>query len=294
MRQHWQFYLIFFLPLIHVIVFKYFPIYGIVIAFKKYNPVRGILDSPWVGLKYFRQFFASPTSWTLIVNTLRISVWSLVLGFPFPILLAIALNECGNRTYKKVVQMVTYAPYFISTVVLVGIILQVTDMRMGVINLVIQALGGQAINFMGRPEMFTPIYVISGIWAGAGYSSILYLAALSGVSPELHEAAIVDGASRLKRVIHIDLPSILPTVVLMLIINLGNVLNVGYEKVYLMQNDLNIRASEIISTYVYKVGLKQSNYSFSTAIGLMNTVVSLILVSAANFTAKRLTGSSMW
>lgn len=294
MKQHWQLYLIFLIPLIHVIIFKYGPMYGMVIAFKKYNPVRGILNSPWVGLKYFKQFFASPSSWQIIINTLRISVTSLIFSFPFPILLAVALNECNNKFYKKTVQMITYAPYFISTVVLVGIILQVTDLRMGVINMAITALGGDAVNFMGNPKMFTGIYVISGIWSGAGYSSILYLAALSGVSPELHEAAIVDGASRLKRVWHIDLPTILPTVVLMLILDMGKVMNLGYEKVYLMQNDLNISLSEVISTYVYKVGLKQSNYSFSTAIGLMNTVVSLILVSCSNYTAKKLTGNSMW
>ena len=293
-RQHWQLYVIFLIPLLHVLIFKYGPMYGIIIAFKRFNPVRGIINSPWVGLKYFEQFFASPSSWQLIINTLRISVTSLIFSFPFPILLAIGLNECGNKFYKKTVQMITYAPYFISTVVLVGIILQVTDLRMGVINIAITLLGGEAINFMGKPEMFTAIYVISGIWAGAGYSSILYLAALSGVSPELHEAAIMDGASRIRRVWHIDLPTILPTVVLMLIMNMGNIMNLGYEKVYLMQNDMNISVSEVISTYVYKVGLKQSNYSFSTAIGLMNTVVSLILVSTANYTAKKLTGSSMW
>lgn len=294
MKQHWQLYLIFLIPLIHVIIFKYGPMYGLIIAFKRFNPVRGIVNSPWVGLKYFQQFFASPSSWQIIFNTLRISVTSLIFSFPFPILLAVALNECSNKFYKKTVQMITYAPYFISTVVLVGIILQVTDLRMGVINIAIDLLGGEPINFMGNPNMFVPIYVISGIWASAGYSSILYLAALSGVSPELHEAAIMDGASRIKRVWHIDLPTILPTVVLMLIMNLGKVMNLGYEKVYLMQNDLNISMSEVISTYVYKVGLKQSNYSFSTAIGLMNTIVSLILVSASNYTAKKLTGNSMW
>lgn len=294
MRRHWQLYLIFLLPLVHVLLFKYAPMYGIVIAFKRYNPVRGIMGSDWAGLKYFRQFFSSPLSWTVIINTLRISGLGMIFYFPVPIILAVALNECGSRFYKKAVQMITYAPYFISTVVLVGIILQVTDLRMGVINMAIQALGGQPINFMGKPEMFTGIYIVSDIWKGAGYSSILYLAALSGVSPELHEAAIVDGANKLKRVWHIDLPSILPTIVLQLIMSMGNIMNLGYEKVYLMQNDMNIAVSEVISTYVYKVGLQRSNFSFSTAIGLMNTVVSLILVSTANFTARRLTGSSMW
>lgn len=294
MRRHWQLYLIFLLPLIHVLVFKYAPMYGIVIAFKRFNPVRGILNSPWVGFKYFEQFFSSPLSWTLILNTLRISTTSLIFSFPFPILLAVALNECGNLKYKKFVQMITYAPYFISTVVLVGIILQITDLRMGIINIVIKLFGGEPINFMGKPGMFVPIYVISGIWKGAGYSSILYLAALSGVSPELHEAAIMDGASHIKRVWHIDLPTILPTIVLQLIMSLGGIMNVGYEKVYLLQNDMNIAVSEVISTYVYKVGLQQSNYSFSTAIGLMNTAVSLIMVGAANYLARKLTGTSMW
>ena len=293
-RKNKRIYLMALPMLVFLLLFRYLPMLGISIAFQDFKTRAGIFGSPWVGLKYFRQFFASPSSWQIIFNTLRISITSLIFSFPFPILLAVALNECGNRFYKKTVQMITYAPYFISTVVLVGIILQVTDLRMGVINIAIDLLGGDPVNFMGNPDMFVPIYVISGIWAGAGYSSILYLAALSGVSPELHEAAIMDGASRIKRVWHIDLPTILPTVVLMLIMNLGKVMNVGYEKVYLMQNDLNLSVSDVISTYSYRIGLESAQYSLSTTITLFNSLVNCALLLIVNTVSRKLSETSLW
>lgn len=294
MANHWQLYLIFLLPLVHVIIFKYVPIYGIQIAFKKWNPILGITGSKWVGLKYFEQFFKSPDAARIIWNTLRISLIDLMLAFPMPIILALAVNACNSGRFRKTVQMITYAPHFISTVIMVGILMQMTDLRLGIINKVVTALGFEPINFMGNASLFPWLYVISGVWQQAGYKSVMYIAALAGISPELHEAATVDGANRFQRMMHVDIPGILPTIVLMLILDVGSMMNVGYQKIFLMQNTMNLRVSEIISTYVYKVGLKQSNYSFSTAIGLMNMIVSLILVTSTNYVSKRLTETSLW
>lgn len=293
-RNHWQLYVIFLFPLAHVLIFKYIPIYGIQIAFKRWNPALGSVGSPWIGLKNFQQFFSSPDALRIIINTIRISLISLALSFPAPIILALAVNACGKVGFKKTVQMVTYAPHFISTVIMVGILMQLTDIRLGIINIIIKALGFEPVNFMGSAPLFPWLYVISGIWQQAGYKSVLYIAALAGISPELHEAATVDGASRFQRMLHVDIPGILPTIVLMLILDVGSMMNVGYQKVFLMQNNMNLGTSEIISTYVYKVGLKQANYSFSTAINLMNTMVSLILVSSTNYISRKLTETSLW
>lgn len=294
MANHWQLYLIFLVPLVHIIIFKYIPIYGIQIAFKKWNPILGITGSKWVGMKYFVQFFNSPDAARIIWNTVRISMINLAFAFPMPIILALAVNACNSSRFRKTVQMITYAPHFISTVIMVGILMQMTDLRLGIINKVIGFFGIAPINFMGNANMFPWLYVFSGVWQQAGYKSVMYIAALAGISPELHEAATVDGANRFQRMLHVDIPGILPTIVLMLILDVGAMMNVGHEKVYLMQNTMNLGASEIISTYVYKVGLKQSNYSFSTAIGLMNTIVSLVLVSSTNYVSKKLTETSLW
>jgi len=294
MANHWQLYLIFLVPLVHIIIFKYIPIYGIQIAFKKWNPILGITGSKWVGMKYFVQFFNSPDAARIIWNTVRISMINLAFAFPMPIILALAVNACNSSRFRKTVQMITYAPHFISTVIMVGILMQMTDLRLGIINKVIGFFGIEPINFMGNANMFPWLYVFSGVWQQAGYKSVMYIAALAGISPELHEAATVDGANRFQRMLHVDIPGILPTIVLMLILDVGAMMNVGHEKVYLMQNTMNLGASEIISTYVYKVGLKQSNYSFSTAIGLMNTIVSLVLVSSTNYVSKKLTETSLW
>lgn len=292
--QHWQFYLIMLLPLAYIIIFNYIPMSGILMAFQKYSPTKGIFGSQWVGLQNFMQFFSSPSSMSIIWNTLTIGVYSLVAGFPIPIILAIALNEISNQKFKKTVQMATYAPYFISTVVMVGLILQITDVRTGVINQMLKLLGYNAVNFMGSPDMFSSIYVWSGIWQGAGYSAIIFLAALSGVSKELQEAAIVDGVTRIKRIWHIDLPAIRPQIVIILIFNVGSVMNIGYEKILLMQNSMNSSKSEIISTFVYKVGLINADYGFSTAVGLFNAIISIILLVSTNFISKKLTDTSLW
>ena len=292
--KHWQLYFVVLLPVAYIITFAYVPMYGVQIAFKQFNFSRGIMGSPWIGLVYFRQFFSSPLFKTLMLNTLGLSAYSLIAGFPLPIILAISLNEAGSRRYKKLVQMVTYAPYFISTVIFVAMIMQLMNMRSGIINIIIQALGGKEVNFMGIPEIFKSIYVWSGVWQGTGYAAIIYLAALAGIDPTLHEAAIVDGATKFQRIRHIDIPGITPTIVILLILNVGQIMNVGFEKVFLMQNPLNLRTSEVISTYVYKIGLVSGNFSFSTAVGLFNSVINCVLLVSVNKLAKLVGETSLW
>lgn len=292
--KHWRFYLIILLPLVYIIIFHYIPMGGILMAFQQYSPSKGIFNSPFVGFLHFKQFLTSPSSGQVIWNTLSLGLYSLIAGFPVPILLAIGLNEVGNQKFKKTVQMVTYAPYFISTVVLVGMLVQFADIRTGLINRIIGLLGIEPINFFGSAELFPTIYVLSGIWQTAGYAAIIYLAALSGVSSELREAAIVDGAPRIKRIWHVDLPAIRSQIVILLIFNVGSIMNIGFEKVYLMQNNLNISKSEVISTFVYKVGLINADYSFSTAVGLFNAIISFILLISTNYLAKKMGETGVW
>ena len=292
--SNWQFWAIIALPVIYAIVFAYIPMGGIVIAFKDYSIRKGIFGSDWVGLKYFKQFLTSTSSVTVIKNTVILGIYTLVVNFPIPILLAIGINEIRNKTYKKTIQMITYAPYFISVVVLVGMMMQMMDLRSGVINMILQKLGRNPINFFGDAGLFRSLYVWSGVWQTAGYSSIIYIAALSGVSPELQEAAIVDGATRIQRIIHVDIPCILPTIVIMLIFSCSNIVNIGMDKIYLMQNSLNTSVSEVISTFVYKVGVVNSNFGFSTAAGLFQAVVSFVLLVAVNQICKKLTETGLW
>ena len=293
--KNWSLYLLVAVPVIYLIIFKYIPMYGVQIAFRRYQPVYGIEGSPWVGLDYFEQFMTNYKFWDIIRNTLSISIYSL-LTFPLSIILAVLLNYIPFRKFQKTVQLVSYAPHFISTVVMVSMILQFLDTRTGLVNALITALGGEAINFMGRKDLFYHIYVWSGVWQGVGYASIIYIAALAGVSPELHEAAIMDGATIMKRVWHIDLPSILPTVMIMFIMQCGTVMSVGYEKVYLMQNSMNLEVSEVIDTYVYKQGLTSTmpKYSYSTAVGLFVSIINVILLVTVNTIAKKASGSSLW
>lgn len=291
---NWQFWAIIAIPVIYAFVFAYIPMGGIIMAFEKYSPRKGIFGSDWVGLKYFKQFFTTPSSKKVIFNTLYLGVYTLIVSFPLPIVLAVALNEMRSQKYKKFIQMVTYAPYFISNVVLVGMMMRMLDLRTGIVNTVITALGGDAINFFGNVSLFPSLYVWSGLWQTAGYSSIIYIAALAGVSPELKEAAIVDGASRIQRILHVDLPCIAPTIITMLIFSCAGIMSIGFDKVYLMQNDLNINRSEVISTFVYKVGLVNGDYGFSTAAGLFQSVVSFVMLVLVNQICKRLTESSLW
>lgn len=291
---NWQFWLIIALPLLYILIFNYVPMSGILMAFKDYSPRKGIFASDWVGLKYFRQFLTSPSSMRTIWNTLALGIFQLVASFPLPILLAVGLNEVRSIKFKKTVQMVTYAPYFISTVVMIGMLMQMTDLRIGIINQLLGLFGVGPVNFFGNQSIFRSLYVFSGVWQTTGYAAIIYIAALSGVSKELQEAAIVDGASRLQRIWHVDMPAIQPTIIILLIFNCGQIMNIGFEKVYLMQNDINLPVSEVISTFVYKVGLQNANYSFSTAVGLFNSIVGFILLITVNQISKKLTDTSLW
>ena len=294
-KRNWQLYLMVALPLTFLILFKYVPMYGVQIAFKDFKIGRGIAGSDWVGLKHFKRFISNPNFGEILWNTIAINLYQLA-TFPFPIILALMLNCMKNGRYKKTVQMITYAPHFISTVVICGMIIQFLDARNGVINRIIEFFGGEAQNFLASTEYFRGIYVWTGVWQGIGYGSILYLSALSGVSPELHEAAIMDGANLLQRMWHIDLPSIMPTVAITLILRCGRLLGVGQEKIYLLQNQLNIDVSEVISTYTYKIGLASDipQYSYSAAIGLFISVVNIIMLLIVNKVADKVSGSSLF
>lgn len=293
----WQLYLFLLPPLIYLIIFCYVPMSGLQLAFKKYNAVDGIWGSPWVGLDQFRKFFSSYMFGTVIKNTLKVSIYSLLVSFPIPIILALILNSIESPGYKKFAQTITYLPYFISTVVLVSILMQVVNPRVGLIANLVEKMGGKTIpDLMASPRAFPHLYVWSGIWQSMGYNSIIYIAALANTDQSLHEAAKIDGASRFQRVLHIDLPSIMPTASILLIMNCGNIMNVGFEKVLLMQNDLNISASEVISTYVYKIGLGTTvtDFSYATAIGLFNSVINLIMILIVNVISKKSSGNSLF
>lgn len=294
LRRSWQLYVLLLPALVSLILFAYVPMYGIQLAFRDYNPLAGIMGSPWVGLDNFTRFFHSPQFKSLLVNTLAISFYSLIVGFPIPIILALGLNHVANLKFKKTVQTVTYAPYFISTVVLVGILNIFLSTNGGLINQLVKLFGGQPILFMGQSNYWRHIYVWSGVWQSMGWNAVIYIAALAGVSSEMHEAAIIDGATKLQRVSYIDLPTILPTIVITLILSCGSMMGVGFEKAYLMQNPLNLGVSEVISTYIYKVGLVNAEYGFSTAVGLFNSFVNCIVLLAVNQVAKRVSRTSLW
>ena len=294
--RNYQLFLLILLPIAYMIIFHYIPMYGAQIAFRHFRAVDGIWGSPWVGFEYFVRFFNTHMFSRIIRNTLTISIYSLAAGFPIPIILALSLNNATSKRFRKIVQTTTYAPYFISVVVMVGILMQFLSPKIGIVNKVIETLGGTPKMFMAEPTMFSSVYVWSGIWQGAGWGTIIYLAALAGVDVSLHEAAVVDGASRLRRIWHIDIPGILPTMVIILILNAGQLMNVGFEKVILMQNAMNLQTSEIISTYVYKIGLASNlpNYSYGAAIGLFNSVINFFLILVVNQIAKKATETSLW
>lgn len=288
-------YVMLLLPVTLLILFRYLPMYGIQIAFRNYQPSKTISGSEWVGLKYIIKFFQNIKFWTIMKNTLVLGLYSIGV-FPCAILLAVCLNYLRSSKLRKSVQMVSYFPHFISTVVMCSIILQVFDAKSGLFNAVTGLFGIEARNYMGMESAFPHIYIWSGIWQDVGYASIIYIAALSGISPELHEAARIDGATILQRVWHVDLPGILPTICVLLIMRCGQVLNVGYEKVYLLQNAMNLNASEVINTYVYKQGLTSGlpQYSYATAIGLFVSVVNMIILLIVNRISNAVTGNSLW
>lgn len=292
--QNWQLYALLFLPVLFILIFSYWPLFGLQLAFKDFSISKGIWKSPWVGLKYFEDFYNSYQFGQVIKNTLLISFLSTLIGFPAPIILAIALNELRSKLFSKTVQMVTYAPYFISTVVLVGMIFQFLDPQLGPLNTLIKFFDKDSINFMGETSYFIPIYVLSNIWQFTGYSAIIYLAVLSGVDPEMQEAATIDGATKWQRIWHIDLPYIMPTAMILLILSAGNALAVDFEKIYLMQTSITLSVSEVISTYVYKMGLENAQYSFATAVGLFSAIVNVGLLLIVNKIAKKVTGFGLF
>ncbi len=296
LRENYVFLLMLLLPVTYVIIFNYVPIYGVQIAFRDFRAVDGILGSEWIGFEQFAKFFGNPKFEILLTNTLVISLYQLIIGFPIPIILALLINSCTSSRFKKTVQMVTYAPHFISVVVLVGIMFQVFNTKFGVVNMIIEMFGGESIMFMGDAEYFRHIYVWSDVWQNTGWGAIIYIAALSSVDPSLHEAAIVDGAGKFKRILHIDIPSIMPTIVTLLILRSGQIMNVGFEKVFLMQTPTNLQTSEIISTYVYEIGLNSSfpDYSYSTAIGLFNSVINIALIVLVNQISRKISDNSLW
>lgn len=295
-NRNWIMYVMLIPVVVYFAVFCYAPMYGITLAFKDYKVRAGIMGSPWSDpiMKYFIEYFNSPYFTRVLTNTITLSLQSLILGFPLPILLALAINEVRSTKFKKFVQNVTYAPHFLSVLVLVGVIKSFTNSDYGIVNIAIRHFGGQGANWMQMDTMFRPLYIGSGIWQNIGWDAIIYIAALAGIDPTLHEAAMIDGASRMQRLWHINIPGILPTMVILLILNSGNIMNVGFEKVFLMQNDLNMATSDVISTYAYRIGIESAQYSLSTAISLFNSVVNCIMLLLVNGISRRVNETSLW
>lgn len=294
MRNNWD-YLIFIVPVIlYFLIFCYGPMYGVQLAFKRFNPIHGITASPWIGFDNFQRLFDSFQFARILTNTLAINLMKTFISFPIPIILALMFNEIRREKLKKTFQTITYAPYFISTVVFVGIINLFLGGESGYINNILDTLGIGPIPFLTDPKYFSGVYVATDIWRNCGWNSIIFIAALAAVDPQLHESAQIDGASRLKRIIHVNLPCILPTIIITFILQLGKMMTLSYERILLMQNSLNIEASEVISTYAYKVGLINMDYGFSTAVGLFNNVINIVLLLAANKIAKRYSSSSLF
>ena len=275
-------------------VFSYYPLYGILIAFKDYSICKGILGSPWAGLRYFRQFFLSPYFGRLLRNTVLISVYSLLWGFPVPIIFALLLNEFKDGKFKRLIQTVSYLPHFISLVVICGILIDIFSPQGGVVNALLYSLTGKRINFFGEPEWFRAMYVGSGVWQEFGWNSIIYLAAITGINPDLYEAARIDGAGRLRQIWHVTLPGIKPTILTLLILNLGNIMSVGYEKIILLYSPTTYETADVISTYVYRTGLLSQQYSYAGAVGLFNSVINIAILVLCNFVGKKLFGVGIW
>jgi len=286
-------YMIFFLPMVYYVVFHYAPMYGVLVAFKNYNIVKGIWDSPWVGFKHFAKFSSDPYFWKVVRNTFLMSFYNILWGFPIPIVLAILLNEVRHGKYKRAIQSISYLPHFISTVVLCGMLVNLLSTD-GLLNQLIKNLGGKTTQFLMYPEYFRTIYVSSSVWQSAGWTSIIYLAALTGIDPQLLDAATIDGANRLQRIKHVTIPAILPTISTMLIMNLGKMMNLGYEKVLLLYNGSTYETADIISTYVYRRGILGNSFSYATAVGLFQSVVGIVLLVMANKVSRKLSETSLW
>lgn len=295
--RHWQLWLLILPGLVYLVLFCYLPMYGVIVAFENYSPILGVFGSPWVGWTNFRSLFNSYWFEIMLVNTLELSLYSLPVNTIFPIVLALLINEVRHSWFKKSVQTISYAPYFVSVIVTVGMCYTFTDAGYGVVNKLFGLFGAEAKDWMYEPAAFNFIYILSGLWQGCGWWAIIYVAALSSVDPALHEAATIDGAGRFKRIWHINLPAILPTAIILFIMAMGGIMNVGFEKAFLMQNSSNLVASEIIATYAYKVSIAATgykNYGFGAAVGLFNSVINIVLLLAANFGAKLLGKESLW
>ncbi|WP_394917582.1 ABC transporter permease [uncultured Robinsoniella sp.] len=294
-RRNWQLWVMLFPSMLYILIFCYVPMYGIQLAFREYDFSKGLTGGAFAGFKYFKQYFESPMFFTTLKNTFVISFASILVGFPIPIILAMVVNQIRNKKWKRTVQTTVYIPYFISVVVLVSMLRIMLADDTGVISNFLKAihLVGKDVNLLGSESTFMPVYVLSGVWQTMGWNSIIFIAALSSVDTQLYDACRIDGANRWQTMIHIDLPAIMPTIIIMLIMNMGNILNVGFDKVFLMQNSLNLGASQVISTYVYTVGIKSSQFSFGAAVGLFNTLINFVFLMATNAIAKRSTGTGL-
>lgn len=286
LRNNWQLYAMLILPLVYLILFKYKPMLGIIIAFKKFNIFKGVWQSPWVGLANFRDAFSTAQFWTALKNTLILNIGDVIIGFPIPIILAVFLYEVSSKFVKKSTQLILYLPHFFSWVIIAGVVQQICS-EQGLLNDIIRAMGGNSINFLSSPGWWRAVYWISGVWQGAGYNLIIYFAALSGTDPSLNEAAYIDGATRMQRIWHVTIPQIRGTITMMLIMSLGRVMQIGFERPYMMGNTLVQDVADVISTYVYKTGLQNMRYDYAAAVGLFQSVVGIILVLLVNQMAKK-------
>ena len=293
MRKEWRMYTFVILPLLFLLLFRYTPMFGNIIAFRRFRPGGNPLGDEWMGLTYFQRFIEDPTFWNVFWNTVILGGLWLVIGFPLPIILALLLNELRSRRFKRAVQTITYLPHFLSIVIVAGIVLQLTTVS-GTINQIIRFFGGSAVTFMQSPEHFRAIYIISEAWQTVGWGTILYLAALTTIDEQLYEAARIDGASRLRQTWHITLTGIRPTIVVLLVLNVGQFMAIGFEKVLLLQNPLIYSTGDVIATYLYRVGVQSGQFSYATAVGLFEAVIGLVLVLSANFASRRLVGTSLW
>lgn len=292
-KRSGQLYAFIFLAFLSILVFAYLPMYGILMAFQNFSPLRGVMGSPWVGFNHFRMFFNDFFFWDIMYNTIFLSLYQIIASFPMPIILALAFNEIKGGFFKKFTQTVTYAPHFISVVVMTGMVISFLTPD-GIINNLVGFVGIAPRNFLSLPQWFSSIYVWSQIWQSTGWGTVIYLAALAGVDPTLHEAAIVDGATRLKRVWHINLPAIRPVVVVLLIMSFGSIMTNGFERIILLQTPLNLSRSRVISTFVFEMGIEGGRFSYATAIGLFNSVINVILLTTVNIISKKVSGSGLW
>ena len=294
LKQNLGLYIMLAVPLAWYIIFKYVPMYGLQIAFKRFNPSQGIMGSPWAGLTYFKQFFESYYFTDILWNTVSLSLFTMAIGFPMPILLALLINEIKSSKFKKIIQNITYIPNFLSVVVIVSMLTLFSNRDYGLFNKLTGIFGIEAVDFMSKPSLFQPLYVFSNVWQFMGFNAIIYIAALSGVDQELYEAASIDGASRMQKILHISIPCIMNTILILFIMRIGSLMSVGFEKVYLMQNSVTISASEVISTFIYKNGIQKGQFSYSTAVGMFNSVINFILLVSANFVSKKTAKTSLW